>query len=168
VSDPELDARTALVEYYASLMESYKTFILTFAIAIFTVIEVWYRIINLASESLWAGSLSIILGAILASILLSGWRWLWCGHIVDSAIHSNALDPKPQPQTNVLRTLDEHIKCYAGVLTNFFKRETKLNRLWMLFMRNGDEKEKLVVIWAILWGFFSFSIFLILFAWLIG
>ena len=40
----ELEARTALLEYYASLMQSYKVFILTFAVSILTVFELWFRL----------------------------------------------------------------------------------------------------------------------------
>ncbi len=46
MSDPdlELQARIALLNYYKSLMQDYKTYIVTLALSILTVSEIWSRL----------------------------------------------------------------------------------------------------------------------------
>jgi len=129
MSDRELEARIALLEYYASLMQSYKVFILTFAVSILTVFEIWFRIPR--PEPIWDCLLSLILAGFVGGISVSIGRWFWCGQIVTSAIYA------PAPSGPTMGDLDRQIKDYAYSRTTWKGRFTRL----------GDRP----ILWVIVW-----------------
>lgn len=155
----ELQARKALLEYYASLMQSYKVFILTFAVSILTVFELWFRLHKLTT---WDSLLSLILGGILAGILICIERWLWCGHIVTSAINASA------PAILTMANLEIEIKNYARNRTNWIapvesglsrRIERIVQKLWIRLILVGDCKIQLAIGWLIMVLIFDLVIF---------
>lgn len=152
MSDRELrlKARIALLEYYASLMQSYKVFILTFAVSILTVFELWFRIHKPEPLGfLFSLSLSFILGGILAGVGICTWRWFWCGHIVTSAIKV------AEPIEFSMGGFDDRIKCYAYNSKNW----PDFPKCWMCLMEQGDDKKLLVICWVMMFLFLGFVIF---------
>jgi hypothetical protein len=104
MSDRELQARTALFEYYRSLMQDYKIYVVTLALSILTVVDIWSRINITTSEGFL---LLLLLSAIGSAIIICIVRFLWCGQIVTSAINA------PKPPAPTMRSLDKHIKKHA-------------------------------------------------------
>jgi len=156
----ELEARTALLEYYASLMQSYKVFILTFAVSILTVFELWFRL-HKPELTTWDCLLSLILGGILGGIFVCIERWLWCGHIVTSAINA------PAPPTVTMANFELEIKRYARNQTNWIapvkpgllRRIKRIaQKLWTWLILLGDCKILLAIGWLIMVLVFGFAI----------
>ncbi|MGA2239558.1 MAG: hypothetical protein ABSG74_10135 [Candidatus Bathyarchaeia archaeon] len=135
MSDRGLKARIALLEYYASLMQSYKVFILTFAVSILTVFEIWFRIPR--PEPIWDCLLSLFLAGFVGGIFVSIARWLWCGQIVTSAINA----PAPSVPVPTMEDFDREIKDYAYVYSRTWKG--RITRL-------GDCKILLGIVWLLL------------------
>ena len=78
-SQMEQEARIALLEHYDSLMQGYKIYLLTLAIGLLTVVEIWLRAEQSASHQVLAPVkviLSLISGAILVSSVVCVVRWL--------------------------------------------------------------------------------------------
>ena len=157
----ELQARTALLEYYASLMQSYKVFILTFAVSILTVFELWFRL-HKPELTTWDCLLSLILGGILGGIFICIERWLWCGHIVTSAINASA------PAIPTMANFEIEIKKYARNQTNWIapvepglsrriKRIAQKSWIWLKLL--GDCKIQLAIGWLIMVLVFGFVLF---------
>jgi len=151
LSDRELQARTTLLEYYSSLMQGYKIYIFTFCVAILTAVEVWSRIPKLATTN---GLMSLFLGAIVSAIVLSCFRFLWCGHIVTSAIRA------PAPSVPTMSNLDDQVKSYARKLTNWIEppkpsdsRRSRIKRrakrLWIRLILLGDSKILLAFVYLV-------------------
>jgi len=135
----ELQARTALLEYYGSLMQSYKTFILTIAVSALTAIQILLTIFARNPTQL-AIFLSSTLGGTIGGMLFCAWRWLWCGHIITSAINV------PTPVEGVtMRILDDQMKRHA-----YNSERWELPEIWMNLMRKGDNKILLLMISAVL------------------
>lgn len=141
MSDSELQVRIALMEYYSSLMQGYKTYVLTFGVAILTAFEVWFRIPKLATTNFL---MSFLLGAIVSAIIISCFRFLWCGRIVTSAIRSRA------PLVPTMGNFDDQIKSYAHEPTNWTEPikglsrrsriERRAQRCWVQLIMLGDSK----------------------------
>lgn len=164
----KLQARIALLNYYASLMQGYKTSILTLVVAILTLFEIWSRILSGQPRfsdvdvNLVNMVLSLIWGALLSSILVFIIRFLWCGQIVTSAIRVHSGSAR-------LQSLEKSIKQYATNRKS--RKEAKKtmslsdnaeSRLWRLLMDIGDCKGQLVLLWgalAMILGFVIFRVF---------
>jgi cell division protein FtsL len=161
ITELELQARKALLEYYASLMQSYKVFILTFAVSILTVFELWFRL-HKPELTTWDSLLSLILGGTFAGILICIERWLWCGHIVTSAINASA------PAIPTMANFDREIKNYARNQTNWIapakprlSRRIKrfVQKLWIRLILVGDSKIQLAIGWLIMVLIFGLVVF---------
>ncbi len=158
-----LQARIAILNYYASLMQGYKTYILTLVVAILTLFEIGSRIsfrqfsnVNMNRVTM---SLSLTSGLFVSAILVFIIRFLWCGQIVTSAIRTPS-------RLVTLHNLDEVIKQYATDSKNWKdgKRSSSHSekaefRLWRLLMDIGDCKSQLVILWASLAVILGFVIF---------
>jgi hypothetical protein len=161
MSDSELQARIALLEYYNSLMQGYKVYILTFGVAILTVVEVWSRTPKLTTTNFL---MSFFLGAIVSAIVISCFRFLWCGHIVTSAIRA------PAPSVPTMGNLDDQIKSYAHDPTKWtepikpsLSRRSRIKRraqrLWMWLILRGDSKILLAFVYVAMLLVFGTAIF---------
>ncbi len=122
----ELQARTALLEYYKSLMQDYKIYIVTLAISILTIIDIWSRdptrITGMYVCVPVLGCPKLIylaLGAIAGTLFVFTVRWSWCGQIVIAVMNA------PSPRSYTMYCLDKHIKDYA-----YAKREHGVKSFW--------------------------------------
>lgn len=113
-ADRELQGRTALLDYYKSLMQDYKIYVVTLAISILTILDIWSR----ESEK-FAGMylcmwfipcvrlIFLSLGVIASILFGCTWRWLWCGQMVTAVMKvGSSTDP-------TLSALDGAAKDYA-------------------------------------------------------
>jgi uncharacterized membrane protein len=105
----ELEARTALLDYYKSLMQDYKIYLVTLAIAVLTIMDIWSRdpekISGMYVSFLCVRLLYLSLGVVVSILFGFAWRWAWCGQIVTAVI--NVSPPKGDP---TLANLDRAAK----------------------------------------------------------
>ena len=156
MSEEEQDAQIALLEYYSSLMNGYKTYILTFVIGILTVVEVWFNIPR-SSHGFWVNSfMAFCLGFIFAGIFILNWRFYWCGEVVRSIVYK---------EDTAIRRVEIDVKEAAGFKPK--EDETRkqnralvcLNNSWKWLLDLIDNKVLLVIIWLVLTLVFSKLIF---------
>src|SRR5208283_5950315 len=104
--------RAALLDYYKSLMQDYKIYIVTVAISILTIIDIWSRdptkiarmyVPIVCFPVLGCPKLIYLaLGAITSTLFCFTVRWSWCGQIVTAVINA------PSPSLHTLSSLDTH------------------------------------------------------------
>jgi hypothetical protein len=137
--------RIALIEHHTSQMQSYKTHILTAAILILTVFEVWFRVETPNRGFAVAGIMSVALGAILASAIAFVARATWFGQLVRSAVHAPM---GTQVSTDSLMgKLDDEITRHAQ-LKVAEKGTGRIEQTVKRFTRLGDHT-KTAELWAI-------------------
>jgi len=157
VSDVEQEARIALLEYYSSLMNGYKMYILSFIIGILTVVEVWFRIPELNRTFYVNSFMSLCLGGMFAGIITCVLRFFLCGKIVEAAVNEGK---------TVLYQVDRAIKVYAGCEPE--ERGNKkqgripktVNGLSKRLIQIANCQPQLFLIWVALTLVFCYMIFL--------
>jgi len=97
MSSSEQERRIGLLHHYDSLMNGYKVYILTLAVAVFTWVEVWDRLLKYSPMLIVAGIMSFFLGVIIAGIYFCFARFLWWGKVVEFAIYMPPLDSPSVP-----------------------------------------------------------------------
>jgi hypothetical protein len=156
LSEEQQDAQIALLEYYSSLMNGYKTYILTLVIGILTVVEVWFRIPR-PNHGFWVNHfMAFCLGFIFAGIVIFNWRFYWCGEVVRSIVYKEG---------TAIRRVEIGIKKAAGFKPKEDERRkqnralVRLNNSWKWLLDLIDNKVLLVIIWLVLALGFSEWIF---------
>jgi hypothetical protein len=142
-SQMEQEARIALLEHYDSLMQSYKIYLLTLAIGLLTVVEIWLRAEESASHQLVLAPVKVILSlisaAILASSVLCVVRWAWFGKIVESTVRA----PPCTLLSPSISQVDDHIR--HDMNESIQKTGDKWReRRWKEILRVGDCKAQLI------------------------
>jgi hypothetical protein len=84
------ETRIGLLHHYDSLMKGYKISVLTLSIAIFTWIELWYRVTDANPSIIVIAIMSLVLGSIFSGIFFCIARLLWWEKVVEFCVYYEA------------------------------------------------------------------------------
>jgi len=137
VRDSEQEARVALLQYYGSLMQGYKTHILTIAIASFAVMEIFLRVPKYNHTISLGILIAILLGLIIAGLFFTFARHVYIGVIVEFVMYSFL--PGYTAEDSLITQLDRKIKRDVWDAANG-RGQNRINRASGWLVRLGSDQ----------------------------
>jgi hypothetical protein len=146
--DRDQEARIALLQHHTLQMQGYKTHILTIAVVVLTIVEVWLRMPGASRTLPVAVIVSGALAAVVAVGIIFVARVMWFGALVRSAVRAprivvNQVDP-------LISQLDIHITNDARIKT---KKEGKelmdAMAKWLARLGEHGKSDRLFCAWLV-------------------
>jgi hypothetical protein len=135
--DQEQQARIAVLEYYASEMQGYKLNLLTLAVGLLGLIELWSRVYcSLPWQPVWAVAFGSFIGAMFYCLV----RIAWFGAFVDRAYSAPRISGSWPMLNSVRRGIEQNLREYLSA-----RPQTWGEKFWKIMIRCGQSASAPVV-----------------------